>query len=50
MELPAASGGVSGGIPPKPTRLCSLSFGAVSFGAIAHSSLWQATGYYGEGE
>jgi hypothetical protein len=29
MKLPAASGGVSSGIPPKPTRLRSLSFGAV---------------------
>ena len=29
MKLPAASGGVSSGIPPKPTRLRSMSFGAV---------------------
>jgi hypothetical protein len=29
MKLPAASGGVSSGIPPKQTRLRSMSFGAV---------------------
>jgi len=29
MKLPTASGGVSSGIPPKPTRLRSMSFGAV---------------------
>jgi hypothetical protein len=29
MKLPASSGGVSGRIPPKPTRLRSMSFGAV---------------------
>ena len=29
MKLPASSGRVSSGIPPKPTRLRSMSFGAV---------------------
>ena len=29
MKPPTASGGVSSGIPPQPTRLRSLSFGAV---------------------
>jgi len=38
MKLPTASGGVSSGIPPKPTRLRSRSYGAVHLAILSGRS------------